>query len=59
MSQDFIKNTLCPNHFDRMSAEQCLEHPWMLGEQIKSHPISNREIIMRYSFTKKFIIVNI
>ncbi|CAD8109905.1 unnamed protein product [Paramecium primaurelia] len=40
MSQDFIKNTLCPNHFDRMSAEQCLEHPWMLGEQIKSHPIN-------------------
>lgn len=42
-----------------MTAEQCLEHPWMLGEQSKSHPITNREIKLRYSFTQKFLIVKI
>jgi len=28
-----------------MTAEQCLEHPYLLGEERKSHPITNKEII--------------
>ncbi|CAD8210234.1 unnamed protein product [Paramecium octaurelia] len=57
MAQDFVRNTVCHNAFDRMTAEQCLEHPWMLGEQSKSHPITNREIKLRYSFCQKFLII--
>ncbi|CAD8094276.1 unnamed protein product [Paramecium primaurelia] len=54
MAQDFIKNTITHSPIDRMTAEQCLEHPWLLGEDRKSHPITNKEIIQRYNFIQKF-----
>ncbi|CAK64943.1 unnamed protein product (macronuclear) [Paramecium tetraurelia] len=38
MAQDFVRNAVCHNPFDRITAEQCLEHPWMLGERSKSQP---------------------
>lgn len=50
MAQDFIKNTITHSPIDRMTAEQCLEHPYLLGEERKSHPITNKEIIQRYKF---------
>ncbi|CAD8102439.1 unnamed protein product [Paramecium sonneborni] len=54
MAKDFVQNTVTFQSINRMTAEQCLEHPWILGEQRKSHPITNREIKLRYSFTEKF-----
>ncbi|CAK83946.1 unnamed protein product (macronuclear) [Paramecium tetraurelia] len=57
MAQDFIKNTLTRSPIDRMTAEQCLEHPWLLGEDRKSHPITNKEIIQRYNFIQKFQLI--
>ncbi|CAD8122131.1 unnamed protein product [Paramecium sonneborni] len=57
MAYDFVRNTICHNPLDRMTAYQCLEHPWILGEHTKSHPITNREIKQTYSFTSKFLII--
>ncbi|CAD8102328.1 unnamed protein product [Paramecium sonneborni] len=54
MAKDFVQNTVTFQSINRMSALQCLEHPWILGEQTKSHPITNREIKLRYSFTEYF-----
>ncbi|CAD8193374.1 unnamed protein product [Paramecium octaurelia] len=57
MAKDFIKNTITHSPIDRMTAEQCLEHPWLLGEERKSHPITNKEIIQRYRFIQKFQLI--
>ncbi|CAK84695.1 unnamed protein product (macronuclear) [Paramecium tetraurelia] len=57
MAKDFVENTVTFQSINRMTAQQCLEHPWVLGEQIKSHPITNREIKLRYQFTKNFNII--
>ncbi|CAD8172873.1 unnamed protein product [Paramecium pentaurelia] len=54
MAKDFVENTVTFQSINRMTAQQCLEHPWILGVQIKSHPITNREIKLRYQFTKNF-----
>lgn len=41
-AQDFVRGLLKLDSQTRMSAQQCLEHPWLQGEEVPPQPILRR-----------------
>ncbi|CAD8090847.1 unnamed protein product [Paramecium sonneborni] len=53
MAKDFVLNTVQFRSENRMTALQCLEHPWIKGKGVKTHPMTTREIMLRYNIQQK------
>ncbi|CAD8070550.1 unnamed protein product [Paramecium sonneborni] len=53
MAKDFVLNTVQFRAENRMTALQCLEHPWIIGKGVKTHPMTTREIMLRYNIQQK------
>ncbi|CAD8094072.1 unnamed protein product [Paramecium primaurelia] len=53
MAKDFVLNTVQFRSENRMTALQCLEHPWIKGKEVKTHPMTTREIMLRYNIQQK------
>ncbi|CAD8200835.1 unnamed protein product [Paramecium pentaurelia] len=53
MAKDFVLNTVQFRAENRMTAQQCLEHPWIKGKGVKTHPMTTREIMLRYNIQQK------
>ncbi|CAD8094363.1 unnamed protein product [Paramecium sonneborni] len=55
MAKDFILKTMALLPDDRMSAYQCLDHPWIKNVEQQQFPITTNEIISTFVVKQKFI----
>ncbi|CAD8097905.1 unnamed protein product [Paramecium sonneborni] len=55
MAKDFILKTMALQPNDRMSAYQCLDHPWIKNVDQQQFPITTNEIISTFVVKQKFI----
>ncbi|CAD8085418.1 unnamed protein product [Paramecium primaurelia] len=55
MAKDFIQKTMALSPDDRMSAYQCLDHPWIKNVEQQQFPITTNEIIQTFNVKQKFI----
>ncbi|CAD8176514.1 unnamed protein product [Paramecium pentaurelia] len=55
MAKDFIQKTMALQPDDRMSAYQCLDHPWIKNVEQQQFPITTNEIISTFIVKQKFI----
>ncbi|CAD8181630.1 unnamed protein product [Paramecium octaurelia] len=57
MAKDFIQKTMALSPDDRMSAYQCLDHPWIKNVEQQQYPITTNEIISTFIVKQKFITI--